>query len=212
MSRFGSLGTQYFDDEGDPLISGKIHFYEPGQLTPAGMKNTFADVNQTIANPNPVLLTAAGRQPNIFFSGSAAAILTSADDVQIEVRDPVGGDDTDGAFSDWNSDTVYNVNNIVIGSDGSFYLSITDGNEGNDPTASSTDWTQIRFIRVWNVNETYDIRQLVQGSGGLIYRSLTNSNTGNDPLTDLTNWGAAVAADVPAVIRAAGKTFAYRNF
>ena len=209
MSRFGSLGTQYFDDAGDPLVSGKVHFFEPGTNT---AKTTYADVNLTIPNANPVLLTAAGRQPNIFFSGSARAILTSGDDVQVEVRDPVGGDDSDGAFTDWNADTVYNIPDIVIGSDGNFYLSITDGNEANDPTASPVNWTQIRFIRVWNVNETYSIRQIVQGSGGLLYRSLTDSNTGNDPIADLANWGSATAADVPAVIRAAGKTYAYRNF
>lgn len=209
MSRFDILGFQYEDDAGDPLVSGKIYFYEPGTNSP---KDTFADVNLTIPNTNPVVLSAAGRPPNIFFSGSARAVLTSADDTQLSVRDPVGGDATDGAFSDWNADTVYNSPDIVVGSDGNFYLSISDGNEGNDPAASPTDWTQVRFIRVWNVNETYDIHQIVQGSGGLLYRSLTNSNTGNDPVTNLANWGAAVAADVPAVIRAASKTFAYRNF
>ena len=209
MSRFGTIGTQYFDDAGDPLISGKLYFYEPGTNT---AKSTFADVNLTIPNTNPVLLTAAGRQPNIFFSGSAKAVLTSGDDVQIEVRDPVGGEATEGAFSGWNSSAVYNVGDIVIGLDGNFYQSITDGNEGNDPASSATDWTQVRFIRVWNTNETYGIGQVVQGSGGLLYRSLTDNNTGNNPVSDLANWGAAVAADVPAVIRAAARTYAYRSF
>jgi len=93
MARFGSLDTQYFDDAGDPLVSGKIYFYESGTTTP---KATYADVNYTIANSNPVILTAAGRQPNIFFEGVAKAILTKSDNTQILVRDPVG--DTASTF------------------------------------------------------------------------------------------------------------------
>jgi hypothetical protein len=34
MARFGSIGKQYFDDSGNPLISGKLYFYEPGTTTP----------------------------------------------------------------------------------------------------------------------------------------------------------------------------------
>ena len=209
MSRFGSLGTQYFDDAGDPLIDGLVYFYQPNSTTD---KDTFADVSLTIPNTNPVLLTGAGRQPNIFFNGSASAILTTASGVQIEDRDPVGGDQAEAAFSDWNASTIYNSPDIVVGSDDAFYLSITNGNEGNDPTSSATNWTQIRFIRVWNVNETYGAQQIVEGSDGLLYSAVTGSNLGNDPTTDPANWKGAAESDVPAVIRAAAKTYAYRNF
>ena len=40
MARFGSLDTQYFNDAGDPLVNGKIYFYESGTTT---LKNTYAD-------------------------------------------------------------------------------------------------------------------------------------------------------------------------
>lgn len=212
MSRFRTIGIQYFDDAGDPLIGGKLNFYEPGQQSEESRKNTYADVNQTIPNANPVLLTAAGRQPNIFFSGSARSVLTDRDDVQIEVRDPVGGDATDGSFSNWNSDAVYNVPDIVVGTDLLFYISLTDGNEGNDPVGGSADWTQIRFIRVWNIEETYTVGQITEGSDGLLYSSTANNNTGNDPTGDSINWKPASAALVAPVVRAAGKTYAYRNF
>ena len=212
MSRFGSIGTQYFDDAGDPLISGLIHFYEPNSDT---RKATYADVSLSIANTNPVILSAAGRQPNIFFSGSARAVLTDSDDVQIEVRDPVGGDATEGAFSDWNADTSYSVPDIVVGSDGSFYISITDGNEGNDPTSDTVNWSKIRSIRVWNTNDTYELSAIVQGSDGLLYSSQVGSNTGNDPTSDAVNWGSAAGGSGSAglaVVNAAGKTYAYNNF
>ena len=80
MARFGSIGKQYFDNSGYPLISGKLYFYESGTSTP---KTTYADVNQSIPNTNPVILSAAGRQPNIFFNGSAKVVLTDSNTVQI---------------------------------------------------------------------------------------------------------------------------------
>ena len=85
--RLGSIGTQYSDDPGNPLIDGKLFIYESGTLT---LKDTFADINLTIANTNPVILDGAGRQPNVWFEGFAKIILTSSDDVQIEERDPIG--------------------------------------------------------------------------------------------------------------------------
>ena len=210
MSRFGSLGTQYFDDAGDPLVSGKIYVYQSGGTSTA--KDTYADVALTTLNTNPVILTAAGRQPNVFFSGSARMILTSGTDVQVEVRDPVGGETSDAAFSDWNTDAVYNEPDIVVGADGNFYISIVDGNEGNEPSASPGSWTQIRFIRVWNTSETYGVASIVEGSDGLLYSGRTSSNSGNNPTTDAINWQPAVEASVSAVVAAAAATFAYRNF
>ena len=86
MGRLNTVGVQYFDDNGDPLIRGKLNFYETGTSTP---KNTYQEDAETTANTNPVILTAAGRQPDIFYTGDAKIVLTDADDVQIEVRDPV---------------------------------------------------------------------------------------------------------------------------
>jgi len=88
MSRFGSLGTQFFDDSGDPLSGGSITFYETGTTTEA---TTYSDEAETTANANPVVLDAAGRQPDIFFTGSLKAVLKDASGVTIETRDPVSG-------------------------------------------------------------------------------------------------------------------------
>jgi len=209
MSRFGKIGEQYFDDAGDPLICGKLYFYESGTNT---FKNTYADVNLSIPNTNPVLLTAAGRQPNIFFNGSARVILTKNDDTQLEVRDPEGGAFEEGVFSPWNSLTIYSTPDILVGSDGNFYISITSGNSNNDPVSDVLNWTQIRFVRVWNANETYGVGQIVEGSDGLLYSALTGGNLNNDPTTDIINWQPATVADIPPVIKAAGKQFAYNNF
>lgn len=140
MARFGTIGTQYFDDAGDPLVSGKIYFYEVGTTTP---KTTYADEGLQIANTNPVILTGAGRQPNIFFNGVAKAVLTKSDETQVEVRDPVG--ETASNFgSDWSSTRTYNAGDVVKGTDNQYYSSVTNNNVGNDPTLPSTaDWVPL---------------------------------------------------------------------
>lgn len=182
MARFGSLDTQYFDDAGDPLVSGKIYFYESGTTTP---KATYADVNYTIANSNPVILTAAGRQPNIFFEGVAKAILTKSDNTQILVRDPVG--DTASTFGNaWIASKDYNANDVVQGSDGEFYVSLINGNVNNNPVTTTGSWTFLYSVE-WNAGTTYKLGSVVTYQT-IVYQSLQNSNLNQNPSTSTTYW------------------------
>jgi hypothetical protein len=50
--------TQFLDNNGNPLSSGKIYFYIPNTLT---NKTTWQDAAKTTANTNPVILDAGGR-------------------------------------------------------------------------------------------------------------------------------------------------------
>lgn len=182
MARFGSLDTQYFDDAGDPLVSGKIYFYETGTTTP---KNTFADINYTIPNSNPVVLTAAGRQPNIFFDGVAKAILTKSDDTQILVRDPVG--DTASTFGNaWIASKDYNANDVVQGSDGEFYVSLINGNVNNNPVTTTGSWTFLYSVE-WNAGTTYKLGSVVTYDT-IVYQSLQNANLNKNPSTETSWW------------------------
>jgi hypothetical protein len=137
MSRFGSLGTQYFDNSGEPLINGLIYFYESGTTT---LKTTYSDINQAIANTNPVVLTASGRQPNIFFTGAAKAVLATSANVIIETRDPVGQTDAGIAFSPYIATFDYPVGAYVTDSSGDAWASIATPNIGNEPSASPLFW------------------------------------------------------------------------
>lgn len=182
MARFGSLDTQYFDDAGDPLVSGKIYFYETGTTTP---KNTYADINYTIPNSNPVILTAAGRQPNIFFDGVAKAILTKSDNTQILVRDPVG--DTASTFGNaWIASKDYNANDVVQGSDGEFYVSLINGNVNNNPVTTTGSWTFLYSVE-WNAGTTYKLGSVVTYET-IVYQSLQNANLNQNPSTATTYW------------------------
>jgi len=182
MARFGEINAQYFDDAGAPLGSGKLYFYESGTTTP---KNTYADINLTIPNTNPVILTAAGRQPNIFFNGNAKGILTDKNDVQILVRDPIG--ETGTNFGDaWVATTIYSANSVVIGSDGVYYRSLSNGNQNNNPTTTSGFWTLLYSVQ-WNAGITYDIGAVVTYDNQQ-YQSLQTSNLNNNPALATSYW------------------------
>ena len=209
MARYDRVGEQLTDNAGDPLVGGKLFFFNSGTNTD---KDTFKDVNLSIPNTNPVLLTGAGRVPNIFFNGSARVILTDRDSVQIEVKDPIGGEFEEGVFSPWNSLTIYNDPDIVVGSNGLFYISITDGNQGNDPTLDAVNWTQFKLLRVWNPNEVYAVNSPTQGTDGKIYISLTAGNLNNNPVSSPVEWGASSISDLDNLTRASVADYAFNNF
>lgn len=199
MARYGDLDSQYFDDAGDPLISGKIYFYETGTTTP---KTTYSDVNLTIPNTNPVILTAAGRQPNIFFDGVAKAILTTSANVQILVRDPVG--QTTSAFGDaWVSSKIYGANDVVQGSDGEFYVSLAANNVNNNPASTSGFWVLLYSVE-WNAGITYTEGAVVTVNN-LLYQSLQNSNLNQNPVTQAAYWRLISLAYVSTVTYTVGQ-------
>ncbi len=208
MARYGKVGAQYFDNSGEPLASGKLFFYMTGTLT---LKTTYADVNLTIANPNPVILTAAGRQPNIFFDGTAKVILTDGVSVQIEVRDPEGGVIA-GNFDDWNALLIYGVPDVVVGGNGLYYQSVTSANQGNEPSISPAEWQQVEFIALWNSAVTYGLNVTVKASNGLFYKSLATGNLNNEPSATPAKWGATVDVTPPENILVSARLYSFDNF
>ena len=184
MARFGSLGTQYFDSNGNPLSGGKIYFYSSGTTT---AKDTFTTAGYTVANTNPVILSAGGRQPNIFFNGSAKAILADSNGVQIESRDPVG-DTATTAFAAWSSTEIYSSADIVTASDGSYYSSLQNNNINNNPvTPSPTYWAVLNIFSAWSATTNYAQYQIATGTNGNIYYSLAGSNLNHNPVSDTSN-------------------------
>ncbi|MBL7545624.1 MAG: hypothetical protein JNL11_17525 [Bdellovibrionaceae bacterium] len=77
---------QFFDDNGDPLVGGKLTTYAAGTLNPIV---TYADKDGT-ENPNPVILDAGGRATIYLQDGfSYKYVLTDADDVEIWTQDDI---------------------------------------------------------------------------------------------------------------------------
>lgn len=192
--------TQFFDDSGNPLISGTLTFYEPGTTTD---KDTYSDNSETTPNTNPVVLSSAGRCPDVFGSGSYKVVSKDSDGVTIQTFDPVGGTTGATPFADWNSLTTYSIGDEVTGSDGNYYRSLANSNQGNDPTSDSIKWEQIEFIDYYNANRTYSQYDRVRDSDGYIYTSLQASNLNKTPSTNQDYWQR------PEVTKHVTKTAAY---
>ena len=181
MARFGNF-DQYLGNDGNPLVSGRLYFFETGTTTP---KTTYADINNSIANTNPVILTASGRQPNVFFEGVAKAILTDSADVQIAVQDPVGETGTDFG-NEWIATRIYSALDVVRGSDGIYYRSLVNANQNNNPVNTSGSWALLYSVQ-WNAGITYAVGALVTYDN-LQYQSLQGTNLNQNPSTAGSYW------------------------
>jgi hypothetical protein len=142
-TRLSNPAPRFFYDNGEPLSSGKMWFYEPGTTTP---KNTYSDNGLTTPNTNPVILSSSGLMPNIFLDGVYKVLLTDKDDVQQSgyPRDNINSL-VQLAFLEWDSTLNYGIGgvNIVYASDGNYYVSIQNNNLGHDPTVSPLWWTPL---------------------------------------------------------------------
>lgn len=188
MTRFVNPVPQFFDDAGNVLASGKLYFYETGTTTP---KNTYSDSALSIPNTNPVILDGEGRvatgDGEIFLSGDYKVRLTDSSDVQLWERDPVSS--VDDLTREWANGSTYNKDQIVIGSDTLFYISLTDNNTGNDPTTDDgSNWTRIQFLQDWAKGKTYVAGEWVVGSDNLLYIAKAGS-LNIDPIAgDTDTW------------------------
>jgi hypothetical protein len=191
MTRYVDPVTQFFDDAGDVLAGGKLYFYRTGTTTDL---TTYADQFESIPNTQPLVLTADGRLPNCYFTGTAKVRLTDANDNLIWERDPIGQDNIAGELENYVGTITYTKGQLVLGSDGEYYQSLQDNNQGKDPTTPSPAfWTQVRFIKTWNSSETYASGDIVQNPEGELFKSMINANTANNPTSDNgTNWQPAI--------------------
>jgi hypothetical protein len=85
------------DSDGVPLSGGLVYTYETGTSTP---KATYADVNGTTTNANPIVLNTRG-EATIYGSGVYKIIITEADGDTIKTVDPV--------FISGSSETIINI-------------------------------------------------------------------------------------------------------
>ena len=60
-----------FDNNGDPLVGGKLYSYHPDTSNP---KNTYSNIEMTSANTNPITLDARG-EALVFLNGETKLIL-----------------------------------------------------------------------------------------------------------------------------------------
>ena len=81
---------QWSDAAGAPVASGQLYSFVAGTTTP---QPTYSDVDLAIANPNPILLNAAGESPtNIYLLATGYKFrLDDVHDVTLWTVDGVSG-------------------------------------------------------------------------------------------------------------------------
>jgi len=79
---------QFFDQNGNPLVGGKVYTYLTGTLTP---QFTFTDATGTVNNTNPVILDARGEASIWLGNLPYRFILKTADDVTVWTSDGLSG-------------------------------------------------------------------------------------------------------------------------
>ena len=170
---------------------GSVSFFDSNTDAP---KITFKDEleSEALKNLPEVPVDANGNLPNIFFSGSAAVIYLDENGVQYAARNPVGEEAGIGNFNDYSNIVTYTISDIVIAPDGKTYISLTNGNQDNDPTLNPGDndfWEEWPVNGIYNTKIPYVIGNVTQTTDGRLWRSLVVANLNNDPLTDSgANW------------------------
>ena len=211
-TEFNSEFVTYFTPDGVPSEGDKFKFYEPGTLT---SKPVYSDNTLSTAIGNELAVDARGNLPKAWLDGTYRVRRFDKNDVLIKDSDPVGASPASGYGSDWSSTVSYNTGEVSRGSDGNYYISLTNSNVGNDPTISAANWTQITIMYVWNASQTYAMGEVVQTSDGKLWRSIINGNIGNDPSTDSgSNWRIATGAgwiNIAENITTGGNTIIFTN-
>lgn len=106
MSLMPYFTQQFFDDNGDPLVGGKVYFYEPGTST---LKTVYSDSNGNTALSNPVVLDSAGRT-QIFLDGYYKVVMKDANDTLLDTIDNVSAQFYQVTSSNqWVSQTASNL-------------------------------------------------------------------------------------------------------
>lgn len=93
------------------------------------------------------------------------------------------GDVIEGQFQAWVSDTIYNIPEIVLGSDDNYYKSLTDNNQGNDPISSPSNWRLIDFVQdsiIYDENGN-EILEFTATASAVTHVEIKNAATGNKP-------------------------------
>ncbi len=90
LSAFAGVGSQLFDNNGNPLAGGKIYVYAAGTTTPLP---SYTTIDGDVEHANPIILDSSGRVPGgqIWITlVQYKFVTTTSTDVQIAVFDNIG--------------------------------------------------------------------------------------------------------------------------
>lgn len=170
---------QFSDDNGNPLASGKLYFYEVGTTTP---KDVYSTSNGNTALSNPVILDSAGRA-TVWLDGYYKVVLKDANDTQIWSKDNI---------SSQYSQSAPETDQWYARSETPSYISATQFSVTTDLTATYAAGIRIKatvsagtiygtittsaYITVTTVTVLWDSTQLDSGLSAVSLGILTVSN------------------------------------
>jgi hypothetical protein len=141
---------------------------------------------------NPVPLDGAGGIPSLYLDGAYRVVLLDKNGVQQKERDPVTSNRAgEVQFDAWLITQIYGKDDIVV-RNGTYYISIVDDNQGNDPQTGEESWLAIAFITIWNRFNTYGNSEICNFNGDL-YRSIQAGNLNNSPDVSPLFWTSLTA-------------------
>lgn len=197
---------QFFDNNGDPLASGKIYTYEAGTSTD---KETYTDASGDAANTNPIILDANGRANIWLGDGAYKFVLKTSADVTIQTVEDLTGE-VSSLFGDeyfpLSSNTVVNAgyqNSVIVAQEiltlslipaatagKGFYFSVRNDSDGDvtiDPDGSELINGESTFV----VGMTGSFLVYSDGVewhtlfGSSIYAGADNTWTGTNTFNDI---------------------------
>jgi hypothetical protein len=215
MARYSNDTVVILDTNGKPIVGAYTYFYEPGTTT---LKSIFSDSDLTIAQANPVRTLAGGIQPEVFLDGLYAVVDKDADNVALHpTQDPVGLI-IEGQFEPYVSADTYVINDIVLATNGEYYISLVSANQGNEPSVSASQWQLIPVKKMVGLTDVQTLTNktlatpiiaAIKGILGFVVTSfadvagsvnsitITSAATGNKPSINQT--GEDVGVDIEGV-------------
>lgn len=207
MARYSNLTPLVQDSNGKPITGAKTYFYEPGTET---LKTIYSDSGLTTAQANPVISFAGGYLPEIYLDGLYKVVQNDEDDVSLwPALDPVGEVIT-GNFAAYDANVSYNTPDCVYATDDNYYYSLTDSNQGNEPSVSPGQWQVIPMNELVGLTATQRLsnKTMVDSNDNEILSfgevasavneiTVTNAATGNNPAINAT--GEDVGLDIEGV-------------
>jgi hypothetical protein len=163
LSPVGGAAAQFFDNSGQVLTGGKIYTYLAGTTTPAV---TYTTALGDVAQPNPIILNAAGRVPNsgeIWLSGiSYKFVLKDTNDVLIGTYDNLQGIPSAGSagyITATQGQTICTVPFTYLLGSNSLRVYVNGSKQVNTVNYNETNATTVTFVSGLNIG---DIVEFVQ--------------------------------------------------
>ena len=145
LSAFAGAGAQFFDDNGSPLVGGKLYSYAAATTT---LLTTYTTSAGTVANTNPIILNAGGRTPNEIWQATGILlkfVLYNSDNELIgtydgipSINDPFGINSQLSSVAGTNSITATATPTLTAYATGAIYSFIA-ANTNSGATTLSID-------------------------------------------------------------------------